>query len=407
MSTDISLLFQACSLGRLQAPNRFVRSATYEGQGAPDGTPRATLGELYTRLAEGGVGTIITGFTFVSQAGRAMQPRQCGIDSDAKTGAWQQVVHHVRDHAPEVRLVMQLVHAGRQTRRTATGLPVVGASTRPCSYFREPVTPLTDEGVGAIVADFAGAAHRAGEAGFDAVQVHAAHGYLHHQFLSPWTNTRTDRWQERPLFLEETLRAIRARCGPRFPILVKLSAADDTAPGVRLEDTVATAKRLAAVGVDAIEVSYGTMEHALNIMRGECPVDVALAVNPMLSGVPRFLRGVWKRFLFPSYHRRIIPFSEGYTVAAASQIAAATKVPVFPVGGIRSVDQMAACVRDHGLAAVGLCRTLICEPDLPSRLRAGACTSARCCNCNLCTVYCDTPRPTRCYYRVPLAECGI
>jgi len=300
--------------------------------------------------------------------------------------------------------VMQIAHAGRQTRRAVTGTPVVGASARPCSYFREPVTPLTEEGIAAVMTGFADTAHRAGEAGFDGVQVHAAHGYLHHQFLSPWTNTRTDRWQDGPLLLEETLRAIRSRCGARFPILVKLSAADDTVPGIRVEDTIATAKRLEAAGVDAIEISYGTMEHALNIMRGECPIDVALAVNPVFKGIPRALRGVWKWLFYPSYRRRIIPFSNGYTVAAATQVATATNVPVFAVGGICSADQMAACIHSRGLAAVGLCRALVCEPDLPNRIRAGTSRSARCCHCNLCAIYCDTPRPTRCYYRVPCPE---
>ena len=228
-------------------------------------------------------------------------------------------------------------------------------------------------------------------------RVHAAHGYLVHQFLSAWTNTRHDRWADRPLFLEEVIRAVRERCGTDFPILVKLSVADDNTPGVRLADTVQTVRRLEALGVDAVEISYGTMEYALNIIRGACPVRVILEVNPRFNRIPRFWRWLWTLTCARRYLARFIPFQEDYNVAAAAQVRKETGLAVVPVGGIRTLASMLACVTTHGFAAVSLCRPLIREPDLPQRLRDGRALRSRCVNCNLCTIYCDSREPLRCH----------
>lgn len=387
-------LFTPLPLRNITLKNRIVRSATYEGLGKPDGTPRPELGALYRRLAQGGSGTLITGFVFISQIGRAMQPGQCGIDSDAKADAWKTIIEPIKRDFPETALIMQLAHTGRQTRSSVTGQPAVGVSDRPCSYFRQRVHVLSGKEIETIIGEFAAAAKRAQGAGFEGVQLHAAHGYLIHQFLSPWTNNRSDRWGEPTAFLEATIRAVKTACGEHFPVLLKLSAADDNTPGIRLENTIEILRRIAPLEIDAVEISYGTMEHALNIMRGDCPVELALEINPLFNQIPRPLRALWRRFRAPAYTRHFIPFSPNYNLDAAAQIKEQTGVPVLAVGGFRDADSMAAAVAEGRTDAVSLCRPLIIDPDWPLKIAQGGRSS--CTNCNRCTIYCDAPEPTRC-----------
>lgn len=389
-------LFKPLPLRSITLKNRIVRSATYEGLGLPDGTPRPELADLYRRLAEGGAGVLITGFAFISQTGRAMQPGQCGIDSDEKIAAWKKIIEPLKLDFPETALFMQLAHTGRQTRSAATGLPAAGVSKRRCSYFRQQVHVLSSGEIETIIDEFAAAARRAQNAGFGGVQLHAAHGYLIHQFLSPWTNDRNDRWGNPEAFLQSTIRAVKAACGDDFPVLLKLSASDDNTPGIRLTDTVQTVRRIAPLGIDAVEISYGTMEYALNIIRGDCPVDLTLKINPLFSRIPRPLQAMWRCFRAPAYIRRFIPFTPGYNLDAAGQVKAATDIPVFTVGGFRDAAAMAAAVAEGRTDAISLCRPLIIDPDWPRKIKQGISTRSTCTNCNRCTIYCDAPEPTRC-----------
>lgn len=383
-------------LARCILPHRIARSATYEGMADPDGLARPALADLYSGLVREVPGTIITGFCAVSRQGRAMHPGQAGIWDDAHARAWRVVVKGVREVSPETKLFMQLAHTGRQTLTQRTGLPVKGASDRRCTYFRQRVSPLTEVEALAAIDDFASAARRAREAGFDGVQLHAAHGYLIHQFLSPHTNRRSDDFRDRGLFLKLAVNAVRQACGPDFPILLKVSWADDRGLG---PEQIIPALRAVEHDLDLLEVSCGTMEYALNIIRGDCPIDVIFRVNPLFSGIPRPLRALWKGLVFPFKRGRFLPFSPRYNAEGAGALQEALTVPVMPVGGIHSLEDMRICLEDHAFSAVALCRPFISEPDLLARLARGEWSRSRCTVCNLCTVHCDSNRPLHCCQR--------
>ncbi len=394
---SIEILFSPLVLRNITLPNRIIRSATYEGMGNADGVPDIALAELYADLAAGGTGTMITGFVHISPEGRAMQPGQCGIDTDEKQAAWHRIVQRVKQQHPETRLFMQLAHTGRQTRKIITRHRVYGVSRRTCSYFRQRTQVLDTPQIETIIEQFAAAAKRAKDAGFDGVQLHAAHGYLIHQFLSPWTNNRKDLWGNRNVFLERTVQAVQQACGRDYPILIKLSAAEDTVPGITIQDTIATVQHLESLGIDAVEISYGTMEYALNIIRGACPVDLVLKVNPMFKTIPAVVRRLWKYFRADTYRKRFISFSHHYNAASAATIKQACRLPVFTVGGIRNIEDIAKCLGDYHLDGISLCRPLLCEPDFPRKLKHDPAIRSACTNCNVCTIYCDDNRALRCY----------
>ena len=391
------LLRQSLELRHMRLPSRMVRSATYEGMADDHGAPTEALAALYSDLLSGGVGALITGFMSVSQEGRAMQPRQCAMDSHERAASWKPILASLRQVNPDAQIIAQLAHTGRQTRSGATGHPVVGAGPRACTFFRQRTRALSGDEVAERAEQFGRAAAVARSAGFDAVQIHAAHGYLIHQFLSPWTNQRRDQWGEPHRFLLSVIGAVRRQAGDDFPIWVKLSWSEDRRPGIDLEATAATARALESAGIDAIEISYGAMEWPMNIFRGDCPIAVAARVNPLLSRYPSWIRAIWLALEGPRHLRRLRPFAENYNALAAAELQRQVQTPIIPVGGIRSLDGIARCLQDLRLPAVSLCRPLIRDPHFPKRLLDGSAERSECTNCNLCAVYCDSKNPLRCY----------
>jgi len=395
MSLGKEKLFTPLALKNITLSNRFIRSATYEGFADGDGIVRAELADVYCELAGNGTGTIITGFCFISREGRAMHPGQAGIDRRECIEPWSVITARVKKANPETKLIMQLAHTGRQTRTDVTGCEVVSPGSKRCGYFKQKVRVLTDGEIERIVDGFGKAAKRALRAGFDGVQIHAAHGYLIHQFLSADTNNRKDRWADRNLFLVEVLKAVKRYCGESFPVLLKLSHSDDRS--LTTDDTIETVNAVEKY-IDAVEISYGTMEYALNIFRGGCPVDTVLKVNPLFKRIPGLVRWFWKRWYMGSYLKKFKPFSENYNLDGAVKISKHTNIPVIPVGGTRSVKSMIDIIANKELAAVSLCRPFICEPELVKRIADGVWQKSKCTNCNLCAIHCDSKNSLRCYY---------
>lgn len=396
-------LFEPIKIGNLILRNRIVRSATFEGMCDDKGFPTDAYCDLYDRLAKNGIGAIITGFAYISPCGRAMHPGQAGIDEDAKIPVYKRITDSV--HQRDGKIIMQIAHSGRQTVAQAVGGDIKGAFGRRSAYFGGNPKPLTTKEAIAAAQDFAEAALRAKKAGFDGVQLHAAHGYLIHEFILPSLNTRTDEFgidRESGIgtqFLKTVIEETRVRCGMDFPVLVKVSAGDDYRNNFTQDQFVQLIRFLDRVGVDAIEVSYGTMDDALSIFRGESvPIDTILKHNPCYGTGNAFRRFLRKEIIYPFVKSRIRMFTPAYNLPDAKIAKRHTRIPIICVGGFRKKQEMAEAINNSETDLISLCRPFICEPDLVGKISKNDSYVSKCVNCNICAVMCDSGRPTKCYF---------
>jgi 2,4-dienoyl-CoA reductase-like NADH-dependent reductase (Old Yellow Enzyme family) len=348
----MSRLFEATSIGSMKLANRFVRSATYEGMAAPDGICTPALQEKMVELAEGAVGLIITGHAFVSSEGR-VRPFQYGIHHDGVVPALAAMTRAVHDRGG--RIAIQLAHGGGQAFSKVTGLPALGPSAMEMANGTA-VQPADPDDLGRIREAFGEAARRAKEAGFDGVQIHAAHGYLMSQFLSPYFNKRTDGYggslENRARLLLETAARVRSRVGEGFPVLVKINSDDFVEGGFSTDDMVRVSKMLEKAGVNAIEISGGT-----GISGDKIPSRIGLAK----AGE-----------------------DEVYYREAARAFKREMTIPLILVGGIRSLPVAEALVADGLADYIALSRPLIREPGLVRRWRSADPAKATCISCNRC-----------------------
>ncbi len=326
-------------------PNRFVKSAMSENLADADNGPSAALIKLYERLGKGGTGLLVTGNVIVAQGGLT-EERNVVIEDDrdlVRLARWASAAQ-----AGGAKAWVQLNHAGRQSPKMVTRQPVAPSAVTlaRAGLFGE-ARALDDREIVGLVARFARAAAVVKSAGFSGVQVHAAHGYLVSQFLSPRTNQRDDRWggdiEGRMRFLLEIVRAIRGAVGPEFPIGVKLNSADFQRGGFSAEDSTAVALALQAAGIDMLEISGGTYE------------------SPKMAGRPQR----------DSTRRR-----EAFFLEYAEKLRADVDIPLLVTGGFRSVEGMADALRENAVDFIGLARPIAIEPDLPRRLIEGTATEA-------------------------------
>ena len=332
--------------------NRFVRSATWEGMCEEDGRPTARLASCYRDLAAGHVGLIITGYAFVRPDGKQL-PGKMGIHSDifaTEMRALTQAVHNEGG-----RICIQLVHAGGQTTTETAGRRPLAPSAVKVEQFPEEPEAMRKGDIDEVIAAFGNAARRAKEYGCDAVQLHAAHGYLINQFLSPLTNRRTDGYggsgENRSRFLLEVYESVRRAVGPDFPVFAKLNGSDNLAGGLEVSDAVHAARLLDKADIDAIEVSGGTSAS------GE--------ENPVRTKIDS-------------------PGREAYNLALAREIRKSIRCPIMVVGGFRSLDVINGAVIENGIDYVAMARPFIREPQLVKRWQKGDLSPARCISCNGC-----------------------
>jgi 2,4-dienoyl-CoA reductase-like NADH-dependent reductase (Old Yellow Enzyme family) len=345
-------LFEETSIKGMKMRNRIARSATWEGMCNSDGRPTQKLISCYENLARGGVGLIISGYSFVRPEGKQL-PGKMGIHTDDFEKDFKNLTRAV--HTAGGTIAIQLVHAGGQTNAENAGRQPLAPSSVKVEQFPEIPAELTREDISDIVAAFGAGARRAKAWGFDAVQLHGAHGYLINQFLSPFTNHRTDdyggRIENRSRFLLEVYREVRETVGDNYPVLIKLNAADNMDGGLEIDDAMYAAKELDRAGIDAIEVSTGTPA----------------------SGKKS-----------PVRERIKAPEKEAYNLGPALEIKKQVNCPVMVVGGFRSCEVIEKALTDNDLSYISMSRPLIREPGLVKRWLQGDRKPAKCISCNGC-----------------------
>jgi 2,4-dienoyl-CoA reductase-like NADH-dependent reductase (Old Yellow Enzyme family)/thioredoxin reductase len=257
-------IFEPIKIGTLQLDNRIVMAPMFSQFASENGAVTDRMIGYYEKRAQSGVGLIIIETTCVDYP-LGTFTRELRIDDDVFGPGLAELVNVI--HSYNVKAAIQIHHAGRQTYLTAThGLRPVSASEVPSGTPGLLARALTVEEIKTIIQKFAQGAERAKKAGFDAVEIHGAHGYLIGQFLSPYTNKRTDEYggdvQRRMRFALEIIKATREKVGPDYPLLYRISAHEYVDGGLTIDDTKLVAKKLAENGIDAISVSAGLRESA-------------------------------------------------------------------------------------------------------------------------------------------------
>ena len=351
---ELEYLFSPRKIGNVIIENRIVRSATSENMARRDGQVSDHLVDFYVNLARGGTGLIITGGIAVHPSSTLTRNALCLYDDTFLSGQ-KELVAAVHDYS-ECKIAAQLVHTGRQTGNRK--YQPVAPSPIPDKIVKRVPRELKTEEIGDIIKMFVDAGRRACESGYDAIQLHAAHGYLLSNFISPYSNKRTDEYggntQKRTKILIEIYDQLRDEIGKNFPITIKLQTQDDVLGGLTLEEGKEIAKIVAGTGYDAIEPSGGGGESMMSA-----------------SGLPS---SIIKS-----------PKDENYFLPAVNKIRPLVNdCPVILMGGVRNPSSAEKILREKAAEFISMSRPLIYEPDLSNRWKNGDTSPALCTSCNAC-----------------------
>jgi 2,4-dienoyl-CoA reductase-like NADH-dependent reductase (Old Yellow Enzyme family) len=281
---------------------------------------------------------------------------------------------------------------------------VISSSPRRKNDFGDRVREASEAEILSIIDAFVAAVVRAKAAGFGGVELHAAHGYLLSEFVSPRLNRRKDKWggslENRMRIVVEILSQARKAVGS-YPILVKISAHEEQKGGPSGTEASAMAQMLQAATCDAIEVSCGYGDFMDTIRMPKAPVDAILGLMPQYGGMPGYQKRLFR--LMAPFLAKVHAPTSNYNVPAAEAIKRNVDIPVIAVGGIRTLKDINMVIAEKNIDAVALSRPFVIEPDIVNRFKQGQ-EHSRCINCGYCLIG-VVANPLRCYYgRVPAGK---
>ncbi len=380
-------VFLPSKIGSIPLNNRIVKSAMALNLPGSGKGPSKLLGENYAQIAKGGAGLIITGCVAVHKNGRSAFENALILDTDELIPEFHKISEKV--HAHNTPIVMQIGHDGPITRKAVTGFETMGPSAVADGAYSETIPQkMTELQIQKVIDSFVLTIERAKKAGFDGVQLFAAHGGLLSAFLSLATNKRTDKWGGT---LENRFRIISKifkkalKKDKDFPILAKINAYDFQDNGMDTKQAVQIASMLENAGCSGVEVSSGVPGDGFSTIRvDEFPTQMLLEYNFLYENnsiLQKKLTKIvmplmsWKYLHSPIYN---------YNVCAANEIKKKVDIPVIVVGGIRSIRDIRQIIGQDMADYVAMARPFITEPDIVNKFKSEEQGSSDCINCGHC-----------------------
>ena len=372
-------VFTPCQIGPITLRNRTIRSAAFENM-CPGNRPSQMLFDYHTAVARGGIGMTTVAYAAVSRS---------GLSFDGQLWMRPEIVPDLKRltdaiHAEGAKASIQLGHCGNMTHRATCGQKPVGASSGFNLYSPTFVRGLREEEILQLVDDFGQAVQLAREAGFDCVEIHAGHGYLISQFLSPYTNHRHDQWggnlQNRMRFMQHVIRRVMEVAADDLAVVVKVNMYDGFRGGMQEAECIEVAKELQRLGVHALVLTAGFVSRApMVVMHGAMP----LKTMAHYMDTKKFW---WLKLGLRCFGRVVIPtvpYTDAYFLERAKRFRAALDMPLIYVGGMTDLHRMEE-VLDSGFVAFQMARALIRDTDFVNKLQRGECTRSECGHSNYC-----------------------
>ncbi|MCR4824619.1 MAG: NADH:flavin oxidoreductase [Bacteroidales bacterium] len=374
-----SKIFTPVRIGPVTLRNRVIRSAAFENM-AYGNSPSQDLKDYHVAVARGGVGMTTLAYASVNRS---------GLSFDGQLWMREEIVPALRDitdaiHAQGANASIQLGHCGNMTHRATCGCTPLGASGGFNLYSPTFVRKMREDEILSLVEDFGHAVGLARQAGFDCVEIHAGHGYLISQFLSPYTNHRHDRFggslENRMRLMRMVIRRVMEAAGDDMGVLVKMNMHDGFRRGMQREECLEVARELERLGVHAIVLSAGFVSKApMEVMRGAMPIRTLAYYMDMRKfwWLKAMLRLIG-RIMIPT-----VPYREAYFLEEARLFRQAVELPLVYVGGMVSRAGMEE-VLDAGFEALQMARALIRDTDFVNKLRDGELHCSDCRHSNYC-----------------------
>ena len=374
---DNSILFTPGKIGPLTLRNRTIRAAAYEGM-CPGNAPSEQLFNYHTAVAAGGIGMTNIAYAAVTQSGLSFE-RQLWMRKE--------IIPDLRKltdaiHKEGAAASIQLGHCGNMSHKRICGCTPVGASSGFNLYSPTIVRGLNPSELPAMARAYGEAVNLAREAGMDAVEIHAGHGYLISQFLSPYTNHRSDEYggslTNRMKFMKMCMAEVMKAAGSDMAVTVKMNMRDGFKGGMEIDECLEVARTLQdECGVHALVLSGGFVSRApMYVMRGTMPIRTLTHYMPW-GYLPIGVRMVGK-YMIPS-----VPFKEAYFLEDALKFRKALHMPLIYVGGLIARDKIEEVLND-GFQIVAMARALVNDPGFVNRMKSDAHARVDCGHSNYC-----------------------